>query len=457
MSLTMCHVHFTTQSSKAVYMSYELLEHINVSPTKKITFVFGNEKVEATVKPTQKTGNHLFFPAEIKNKIYIPKAGKMYISHVNKDEIKLGPLIGIISDGPGGTTSPFGSRTAYIKQLLKDGNEQLSIYAFAPRDINWNNKTVNGYFVSKNGAFCRKTVPLPDVIYNRLPSRRTDFSPFMNQLRKYFIKHNIPFFNWSFFNKSDIYHLLEKDPNVVQYIPESVSNPSEKQIQAMLEKYKSVYYKPTGGSLGHGIYRLTYSPKKGYYVRYRDTNGNVLLRFNNFKSLMNLLKEQLGNKMKRYIAQRGIDLVKVDDRPIDFRFHMHKNGDNEWKVVGLGAKKAGKGSVTTHVNNGGQLMKPIQALSHTFGDRAELIVNKSKTVAIELAKAIEMHYPHLLGEIGFDIGIDQEENIWMFEANAKPGRSMFHHPSLQMEGKSSVDHIFQHCLYLSKFNQKQSC
>ncbi len=37
---------------------------------------------------------------------------------------------------------------------------------------------------------------------------------------------------------------------------------------------------------------------------------------------------------------------------------------------------------------------------------------------------IERKSKRRVGELGFDIGIDKSGNIWMFEANAKPGRSI---------------------------------
>lgn len=101
-------------------------------------------------------------------------------------------------------------------------------------------------------------------------------------------------------------------------------------------------------------------------------------------------------------------------------------------------------------------MTPEQALSRTFGARSEEVLQNAKRIAITLAEAIEFHHQHLLGEIGFDLGIDQDEKVWMFEANAKPGRSIFNHPSLRSEGKASVEHILEHCLYLSKFRRRDN-
>ncbi|GJM71155.1 hypothetical protein HMSSN036_33710 [Paenibacillus macerans] len=66
--------------------------------------------------------------------------------------MQLGPLIGVLSDGPTSShTNPFGSRTDFIKQLLRQGSKMSYIFAFTPRDINWENDTVNGYFLNEAG------------------------------------------------------------------------------------------------------------------------------------------------------------------------------------------------------------------------------------------------------------------------------------------------------------------
>lgn len=96
-------------------------------------------------------------------------------------------------------------------------------------------------------------------------------------------------------------------------------------------------------------------------------------------------------------------------------------------------------------------MTPEQALKTTFGDESDAVLEKAKQTAIKLSEAIERNYPHRLGELGLDLGIDKDGEIWMFEANAKPGRSIFKHPALRSEGRASVSYIFEHCMYLSNF------
>ncbi|CAI6082216.1 Endospore coat-associated protein YheD [Cohnella sp. JJ-181] len=427
---------------------------LNIDGRKTINVKLGRDVVPAALKTVKRKGNHVFLSAGLRRSMRIPKSGNVYLAGADGDEIQLGPLIGVLTDGTRSQTAPFGSRTGFVRQLLAIGQKKAYFFAFTPKDINWQQETVHGWFLDGGGGWVRRVVPLPDVVYNRLPSRRAETGSYITSLREKFVRRRIPFFNWSFFNKSDVYSLLDNDPEALAHLPESINNPTSEKIKELLEKHHFLYYKPTGGSLGMGIYRLTYHPKRGYFVRYRRGTSNVLLRFTSFSSLMKMLRARHGARLAGYVVQQGIRLIEIDHCPIDFRFHMHKDGDNRWVVAGIGAKKAGRGSVTTHVKNGGQLMTPEQALSRTFGDRSSEVLQDAKNAAVKLSEAIERNYNHTLGELGLDIGIDKDGEIWMFEANAKPGRSIFKHPALKEQGKASLGYILDHCLYLSKFRRK---
>ncbi len=427
---------------------------LKVDGRRTINVKLGRDVVPAALKTVKRKGHHVFLSAGLRRSVRVPKSGNVYLADANGDEIQLGPLIGVLTDGNRSQNAPFGPRTGFVKQLLAIGQKKAYFFAFTPKDINWQQETVHGWFLDGGGGWVRRVVPLPDVVYNRLPSRRAETGSYITSLREKFVRRRIPIFNWSFFNKSDVYSLLDNDPEALAHLPESINNPTSEKIKELLEKHHFLYYKPTGGSLGMGIYRLTYHAKRGYFVRYRKGASNVLLRFTSFSSLIRMLKARHGARLSGYVVQQGIRLIEIDHCPIDFRFHMHKNGENKWVVAGIGAKKAGRGSVTTHVKNGGQLMTPEQALSRTFGDRSSEVLQNAKDVAVKLSEAIERNYTHTLGELGLDIGIDKDGEIWMFEANAKPGRSIFKHPALKEQGKASLEYILDHCLYLSKFRRK---
>ncbi|MFE5318795.1 YheC/YheD family protein [Paenibacillus sp. NPDC056579] len=452
MSLTTCTIHVTQRQERVIYLTSELARTLKLAKTRTVTLHLGNKTASTGFKLLKKPGSHLYVPLAIMSQLKIPSLDSTLIICNNGKDIRIGPLIGILTS-VSNSSNPFGSRTEFIRQFVRVASGRSFFFGFSPRDVNWDQATVTGTFARKDGGWYRKTVPLPDVVYNRLPSRKSEKLPSMNEFKQRFVKRNIPLFNWAFFEKWDIYNLLE-GTDAFKYVPESHINPSSIQIKEMLDRHKFIYLKPTAGSLGFGIYRLTYNPKRGYYARYRQGNRNVLLRFNKFDGLMQHLRSS-NAKLSNYVAQQGIRLIEIDNCPIDFRFHLTKNISNQWVVAGIGAKKAGKGSVTTHVRTGGQLMTPEQVMKQIFGARADQVLTSAKEAAIKLAETIEDNDRHTLGELGFDLGIDHNERIWMFEANSKPGRSIFKHPALKGEGKASVQYIHDYCQYLSRFRARR--
>ncbi|MEX2461708.1 MAG: YheC/YheD family protein [Paenibacillaceae bacterium] len=455
MSLTTCSIIITQQSDKVITVSRSLSRALQISSSHSITLKLGNKTITAPVKIWNREGHVMAIPHSLSSQLYLPYSGKCLVKSSNGRNIQLGPLIGILT-GPAANNSsvPFGGRTGFLREFMQAGSNKAYYFAFAANQVDWNREVVTGYFPDSNGKWIRRTVPLPDVVYNRLPSRRAENSSAMSLFKTKFVNRKIPLFNWSFFDKWDVYRLLDGEQEAAKHVPESIHNPKADEIQRMMEKHRFVYLKPSAGSLGIGIYRLTYTPNRGYFARFRRNGINVLIRFPRFDSLFRML-QQHNLKLQHYVLQQGVRLIELENCPIDFRFHLTKNGSNHWVASGIGAKKAGKGSVTTHVRSGGMLMMPEQVLKSVFGSRGEQVLENAKSVAIKLAEAIERNYSHTLGELGFDLGIDQNERVWMFEANAKPGRSIFKHPSLKSQGRTSLVNLFEHCLYLSRFRVRR--
>jgi hypothetical protein len=453
MSVTTCTIHATQRAERAVYLSGELARALRLNGAKNVRLHLGSKSALTPLRLVKKAGFHLYLPMTLVSELKLPHTGPCSAVSSNRSELRLGPLVGVMASSFSNKTNPFGTMTYFMKQIMQAGISASTIpYVFSPRDVNWQQQTVVGHFLQPSGNWLRKVVPLPDVVYNRLPSRQAEKGVSLNSFKDRFVRRGVPLFNWSFFDKWDVYDLLRGD-DAFQYVPESYINPSADQIKSMLEKHRFIYLKPTGGSLGIGIYRLTYTPRRGYFARYRKNGKNVLIRFDKFEGLMRMLGTNSG-RLNRYVAQQGIRLIEIDNCPIDFRFHMTKNGSNRWVVAAIGAKKAGKGSVTTHVRSGGQLMTPEQVMRQTYGARGEQVLEKARSTAVKLAEAIERNHHHRLGELGFDIGIDSSEKVWMFEANAKPGRSIFKHPSLKSADHQSLSNLFDYCLYVTRFRAR---
>lgn len=197
----------------------------------------------------------------------------------------------------------------------------------------------------------------------------------------------------------------------------------------MLGDYGHVYIKPANGSLGLGIRQVIYDREEGfYYCRYRDNEDvNRLRKFHTLESLMHHVFRR--SNLNSMIVQQGIHLLRHEQRSIDFRVHTNKDESGEWKVTAIAAKVAGLGSVTTHVKNGGE----IKTLSEVCTSRMmeQEFTEKLSKAALGLSRVLETQLEGIIAEIGFDLGIDRKGNVWLFEANSKPGRSIFKHPELK--------------------------
>ncbi|GAA3330126.1 hypothetical protein GCM10020331_081410 [Ectobacillus funiculus] len=55
----------------------------------------------------------------------------------------------------------------------------------------------------------------------------------------------------------------------------------------------------------------------------------------------------------------------------------------------------------------------------------ESVLQKLTTAVLLLSESIDTHLDGCIGEIGFDLGLDKTGKVWLFEANSKPGRSIF--------------------------------
>jgi hypothetical protein len=391
---------------------------------------FGGQSCEATFRAHPHNKNTIVLSSNIKERLHFPNTKAPLHLFYDNGTLFLGPLVGIFTSGfTSFPLRPIGDRSLFFSKLLAVQNSVGVIpFVFGEQHIDWEQGLIEGYLYDQNG-WERHIIPFPNVVYDRLPNRRSE-----NQKEQRAVKERlqneylIPWYNPGFFNKLDIYEKLYNDITVYKYLPETGPFTSFAHIEAMLSQYGQVYIKPINGSLGLGVHQILFDKdEKLYYCRYQDQKD--VKRLQKFSSLESLIHYVFYNRpLKNMLVQQGISLLKSENRPIDFRIHTNKNSNGNWKVTAMAAKIAGSGSVTTHVKNGGV----IKTLDEIFSkEEQELYIPKLKEAALKLSYSLEKQINGIIGEIGFDLGIDKNGQIWLFEANSKPGRSIFTHPQLK--------------------------
>lgn len=419
-------IEISSEITKTVYYPSQLLTTLAGADR----IAFGSHSCEATLKAHPHNKEIIVMSADIQEQLHFPNLNIPLHVFYENSTLFLGPLVGIFTSGfTPFPLRPIGDRSLFFSKLL---SVQKSVgvipFVFGEHHMDWEQGLIEGYFYQNNG-WERHLIPFPNVVYDRLPNRRSENRKEQRAVKERMqSEYLIPWYNPGFFNKLDIYEKLYNDYNVYKYLPETVPFTSFYHIEAMLSQYGQVYIKPINGSLGLGVHQILFDKDENlYYCRYHDLQGTK--RLQKFSSLEKLINHVFKRRsLENMLVQQGIPLLKSNNRPVDFRVHTNKDANGNWLVTAMAAKIAGLGSVTTHVKNGGV----IKTVDEIFTNEEKLhYIPRLNEAALMLSNSLEKQIDGIVGEIGFDLGIDKDGQIWLFEANSKPGRSIFTHPQLK--------------------------
>ncbi len=416
----------------AKHTNYLLFAPSELPEVKEIDLVyFGQHSCLAKVEQNLSSKETIILSEPLANALKFTETKTPLHLFVHENRIHLGPLVGIFSSGFSKVLDkPLGERSEFFSKLLSLNTMTGCIpFIFGEQHIDWDNETIRG-FVFIDNEWKVEEFPFPNVVYDRLPNRRTENESGPKEVKQTFQElYTIPWYNPGFFNKWDVYERLSEDETALAFLPETYPLSSFSIIEHLLSKYRQAFIKPIHGSLGLGIHQVMYDKHDHvYYCRYKnEAHQNKLQRFSSLEAMMDHVFR--GRPLENLIVQQGIPLIRSEKRPVDFRVHTNKDNQGNWQVTAIAAKIAGAGSVTTHIKNGGI----VKTLKELFNDdeKVKEIEQKLTTAAITLSKSLETHLDGIIAEIGFDFGIDKHGQVWMFEANSKPGRSIFSHPKLK--------------------------
>lgn len=409
---------------------------------------FGKRKSSCRIDGHSGTANNIFVSTDIAEALLLPERINIKAVIVH-DTLMLGPVVGIFTAGfYKSLLRPIGSRSMFFSKLITNGfSTGAFCYIFGSHQIEWDEEYIKGYTFGHTG-WRRAAFPFPDVIYDRLPNRKVERLALYQKIKKKFSEnYSISTFNPGFFNKWHIYQLLMKDPKTSKYLPVTCCSPTISQLNGLLDLYQMIYLKPADGSLGLGVFQLERrNSGKTISCRFHRQDGSICIE--QYPTVEMFLHDQFtGRSLNQYIAQQGICLLQTEEKPIDFRVHTNKNINGEWVVSAMAAKVAGKGNITTHIKNGGTVKSLNELKLPIDSGNLDFLLRQS---ALIISEVIDLSMEGQVGEIGFDFGIDQSGKIWMFEANSKPGRSIFLHKDLKEADVLTMRFPFQYAAYLMK-------
>lgn len=326
-----------------------------------------------------------------------------YCFELKLENNHLGPLIGILTVRKN-NGSMAGNGSLFIELQKKLISLNGISFIFTPEGVG--EESIEGYtFLAESNTWLTVRVPFPDLVYNRVPFRKSEqdgkYQNFILTLKE----KGIPFFNPSFIDKYELYCLLKNHPILQIHLPNTILAKRKTDLFDFLKMHNSIYLKPAQSSRGKGIYRLTLD--KSAQIRLVG-----LTRSETYKSFHDFWKEwEYVLCEKNYLAQEEIKSALYEGKRFDFRILAHAENDG-YSVTGVGIRQSQDQDITTHIPAGGRLL-PYHLLKSAEHDQF------IKTIVQHIGKELSEYFGYF-GEFSIDASISTTGQYYLYEVNSKP-------------------------------------
>lgn len=256
-------------------------------------------------------------------------------------------------------------------------------------------------------------------------------------------------------NKWLLYRALSSMREVRPMLPYTSYAGNVKEVYAQVLDRKNIYVKPLTGSQGVSVYHLYQAQNEIHAIweermqsRYQDRissqfNPETRLRHQKFTKYSQFIQFWKQTGLRKCIVQNTIELCKLPDgRPVDFRWLIQ--GSDAPEMIARVARIGKKNAVTTNIHTGGEARLAEDVLKKLGIRNIERIILQMDRCAFMISSALAKKYGHF-AELGIDLALDQNLNIWLFEVNPTPGRRMLRSISIETR-KLSLQRLLEYAI-----------
>ncbi|OWZ82784.1 YheC/YheD family protein [Natranaerobius trueperi] len=449
-----------SQKSDICYISRKIFDSLDLLDNKIYHLKFGVLNKQIILKPSKHSeeGNgKILLSSDIFNTLFTSDEFSNFEGMTlniwrQEKNIKLGPVIGIFVKPrrfkfyDNSTTDPI--------HLIAGTYKSLLCYLFTFNCIDWPNKRVNGItYVPKLNRWTKVWLPLPNVVYDRgsdfSTSQKEKVKIIRNELKS---NENIKFINnRDHIGKWKIYKYLLKYDLLANHLPYSVRYKSINDILTMLKRFNFVFLKAIYGKRGKQVMSIKKIDSQNKYKLSYYSKGLREVEVSSKEEL----KEQVDKFAKegKFIVQRGITLLKFQDRNFDLRVLLNKDNKGQWKVMKNYVRIAFKKEQTlTNYSLGSERIyfSKIYPKLYSITNNTIPTSEEIEGLATKSAYYIDKEFGYF-GELGLDFAIDINGKLWLLEVNTKPSKGYgLESTEIAREYKA----IFDYAKYLCGNNSK---
>jgi len=329
----------------------------------------------------------------------------------------LGPVIGLLL-GRQYLYYNDKNMSEYTDALYGYANIGGLVIAFTPEGVNFENRTIHGLYYN-GGAWRYKELPFPSVIFRR------GFQINAKTVKKMEASLGNVMFNSVKWDKWATHRLLSVNKPLNRFLPDTDVVNGYETVKARLDKYETVILKPANLSRGRGIFIINKAENCFKVTDCQQKDKAILLT--DESGLAEFLQSG-GFYQHQYIVQNRLDLACVNGSPFDIRVVMQKNASGEWQCSGIECRIAGAERLISNIAQGGRALSLNRTLLLAFGPLIDSKALKRGIIALSknICQCMEQQ-GGWFAELGLDIAIDKNRQLWFIEANVRPSFKGFKH------------------------------
>jgi hypothetical protein len=218
------------------------------------------------------------------------------------------------------------------------------------------------------------------------------------------------------FTKYDLYEILRTKDEIAFHLPPACLFDDFDDLLKFIEDYKKVILRPVDDSEGRGVCILE-KQENNYKITDCRRKKQIILTLSGTDELRNYFKGT-DNKLDKYIFQKLIKSLKLEQVIFDIRVVMCKSIKNEW-ICGELEYEAGESKILlTNANSDSYLESMSKIIQKAYPLKFDFIktIRDVKRLCAStceaISSAIECHE-----NIEFQVAIDENNKPWFVEIN----------------------------------------
>lgn len=441
----------TPRALPIISISNELLKRLHLPSDLPLMLRFTGQRVYVSCQAHQNQDNLVIIPTDVATKLHIPEQSRLHLSYDPvKKEINLGPVLAILVSQVSTQKPPFADLNQFSEELIQVARKNhILAYVVSLPDIAKGGNSVNGWIYTNKG-WKRKLMPIPQVLYNRISSRKIEKSKLFKEFTKSLPSRSIQLFNQTFLDKWEVYGLLSKEPKLIPYLPKTKLFQGLQSLRMMIRAYPILFIKPIHGAMGRGIYRLSRS-WMGYDLQYSALEGQKHKHFSNLTSVYTFIRKKLSKQTA--IVQEGIPIIHLQERAVDFRILMQKNRAGNWAVTSSVARIGPSNRFVSNIARGGEINRISTTLKKCGVAEPEKIIKKLAAIAKLSCETIDRYHQGHFGELGVDLAVTRSGKVYILELNSKPSKADNTLTIPSTKGRPSVHRLLEYTLFLANMQK----